>query len=463
MEFVPSTRGNNQLLVLDGYMYSKNKTSAAGVITWECVERRNENSCMAKLKTLNEVEVGRLHEHQHNPDHQKIRVLKIKGEMKRRAQNTAENTRDVLSSAVAGQTEETLARCPKEETMKRYIRNARQKGNHLPPVPRADDLQFIIPREYCLTCEGDQFLQVNNFANGSRLLIYGSQTGMDYLKSCDHWYMDGTFDTLPPQFLQLYTIHGIKNRRNVIGFYALLTNKRQVTYEQMFQHVNFFTGNATPTSINIDFEMAAINACRTQFPLSLLRCCFFHLCQNVFKKVQENNLRNLYDNDAVFKTNIRMISALAFVPVYDVVRVFTLLCNHCGVQEQPILRYFESTYIGELRAGVRGNPLYSHDIWNVYDRVIAGLPRTTNHVEGWHNGFQRSVSQSHANIWTFLSCLKKENATMHFKIAQDLAGVAAAPQKRVYRQLNESIRNIVRNYGNRNVIDYLRAISYTIA
>ena len=44
MEFVPSTRGNNELLVLDGYIYSKNKTSATGVITWECVERRNENS-----------------------------------------------------------------------------------------------------------------------------------------------------------------------------------------------------------------------------------------------------------------------------------------------------------------------------------------------------------------------------------------------------------------------------------
>ena len=111
---------------------------------------------------------------------------------------------------------------------------------------------------------------------------------------------------------------------------------------------------------------------------------------------------------------------------------------------------------------MRGNPLFPPDIWNVYDRVIDGLPRTTNAVEGWHNGFQ-SVSQSHANIWTFLSCLKKENATMHFKIAQDLAGVHAAPQTRVYRQLNEIIANIVRDYANRNAIDYLRAISYTIA
>ena len=102
------------------------------------------------------------------------------------------------------------------------------------------------------------------------MLIYGSQRGMNFMSNCDHWYVDDTFDTLPSQFLQLYTIHGIKNGTNVIGFYALVTNKRRVTYEQMFQHVNFYTGNATPTSINIDFEMAAINPCRLEFPLLLL-------------------------------------------------------------------------------------------------------------------------------------------------------------------------------------------------
>ena len=100
---------------------------------------------MAKIITLNGNEVGRLHEHTHPADVEKINVLEIKAELKRRAQNTAENTIDVLSGAVAGQDEETLAHCPKEETMKRYIRNARQQGNQLPPVPRANDLQFIIP------------------------------------------------------------------------------------------------------------------------------------------------------------------------------------------------------------------------------------------------------------------------------------------------------------------------------
>ena len=111
--------------MLDGYIYSQNKTGVTGVITWECVERRNDKACIAKLKTLNQVEVCRLYEHRYAPDPEKIRVLKIKGEMKHRAQNIAEKTRDVLSGAVAGQSEERLARCPKEETLKRYIRGLR--------------------------------------------------------------------------------------------------------------------------------------------------------------------------------------------------------------------------------------------------------------------------------------------------------------------------------------------------
>ena len=114
MEFVKSTRGNKDLLALDGFVYSQNKISAAGVVSWECVERRNAKSCMAKLKTVNQVEVGRLHQHTHPADHEKIRILKIKAEMKHRAQNTAEKIREVLSSVVAGKTERTLARCPKE-------------------------------------------------------------------------------------------------------------------------------------------------------------------------------------------------------------------------------------------------------------------------------------------------------------------------------------------------------------
>ena len=86
---------------------------------------------------------------------------------------------------------------------------------------------------------------------------------------------------------------------------------------------------------------------------------------------------------------------------------FNMLCLRCGgggANEQHFLEYFESTSIGVMRGGVRGRPLFRHSSWNVYDRVMDDLPRTTNAVGRWYNAFQRSVGQCHANIWTFISC-----------------------------------------------------------
>ena len=160
-----------------------------------------------------------------------------------------------------------------------------------------------------------------------------------------------------------------------------------------------------------------------------------------------------------------MICALAFVPLQDVVIAFDTLCIHCGANgnEQVILQYFLRNYIGNLRAGVRMAPSFPQDLWNVHDRVMNGLPRTTNAVEGWHHSFKRSVGQCHATIWKFVDCLKREHASMHLKIAQDIAGVVQPPQSRRYRDLNARILTVTRDYANRNTVDFLRAISYMIA
>ena len=51
-------------------------------------------------------------------------------------------------------------------------------------------------------------------------------------------------------------------------------------------------------------------------------------------------------NDDVFRTNIRMISALSFVPIVDTIQAFDALWNHAGNAEQVILDYFETNYVG---------------------------------------------------------------------------------------------------------------------
>ena len=63
-----------------------------------------------------------------------------------------------------------------------------------------------------------------------------------------------------------------------------------------------------------------------------------------------------------FKGNIRMMPALSLVPLQDVILASDELCNRCGIDEQPILDYFENNYIGYLRRGQRLVPLFPHEL-----------------------------------------------------------------------------------------------------
>ena len=107
------------------------------------------------------------------------------------------------------------------------------------------------------------------------------------------------------------------------------------------------------------------------YPVVPQKGCLFHLSKNVYTRVQDEGMSQLYMNDEEFRTNIRMISALSFVPIADTIQPFDALSNHnhTGNQEQVILDYFESNYIGELRRGRRLAPKLPHAMWNMSLRV----------------------------------------------------------------------------------------------
>ena len=83
-------------------------------------------------------------------------------------------------------------------------------------------------------------------------------------------------------------------------------------------HVKFLTGGEVPNSISVDYERAAINAERTVYRDTDDYGGFFHLWKKMYKRVQENGLSTLYLADQLFCTNIRMICAMAFVPVANI-------------------------------------------------------------------------------------------------------------------------------------------------
>ena len=145
-------------------------------------------------------------------------------------------------------------------------------------------------------------------------------------------------------------------RKNCCGAYGLLPNKRIETYIELLTQIQILTNQVNPDSVLIDFAHSLISAMDTIYSNVPQKGLLFHLlCQNVYRRVQQEELSHLYLNDDAFRTNIRMTYAINFVPIAVTIHAFEEFSNHAGNQEQVIMDYFESNYIGELRRnlGVR--------------------------------------------------------------------------------------------------------------
>ena len=76
------------------------------------------------------------------------------------------------------------------------------------------------------------------------------------------------------------------------------------------------------TVIHCDFELAAINVLCEAFPDAEIDGCFFHLMQNMKKKVNEHGLSVMYNESPQFALSARMIVSLTFVPTAAVESAF---------------------------------------------------------------------------------------------------------------------------------------------
>ena len=64
-----------------------------------------------------------------------------------------------------------------------------------------------------------------------RMLVFASETG--HLASADTWHMDGTFDSAPLLFHQLFVIRAKLGDSAISCVYALIPNKMQAAYEKL--------------------------------------------------------------------------------------------------------------------------------------------------------------------------------------------------------------------------------------
>ncbi|RWS16627.1 uncharacterized protein B4U80_05757, partial [Leptotrombidium deliense] len=78
-----------------------------------------------------------------------------------------------------------------------------------------------------------------------------------------------------------------KNGLEVVpAIYALLTDQTQQTYSRLLSALKEKEPALNPATVLTDFEIAAQNAFNSIFPNCMVRGCFFHFCQAVYRKIK---------------------------------------------------------------------------------------------------------------------------------------------------------------------------------
>lgn len=488
-----------------GYMYVRSK-SQSGKTYWDCRLVRT-NECRARAIT-NDAESDEdivlikgpaESKHEHPPNREESAAAEITARVKRIATRHPEQPpSQVLRRELAGLSEGVLSQMPEQEALSKTIRRARRKN--LPPNPRSLADLGEIPNAFRKSLLGETFLlhdsgppeedlsddedeDERTAEGGRRVLVFATRRNIEMLCESSIWFLDGTFKVAPTIFAQVFTIIGLRRRNIDDGegvpiplVYALLSGKSTDMYAEVLRVVrnaveDFRIDPCVPLKIMSDFELGIINACAEVFPGVPVSCCFFHLGQSLYRRVQEEGLQVAYNDaeDRSIKAFTHSILALAFIPIDDVADTFKMLARSCPGALRPVLDYFRRTYIGVAATGRRRaiRPRYAVKLWNQYDAARNKSHRTNNASEGWHNRYRIVVGKHHPDLYSALTEFQKEQAYSEACLAELALGkrVKTAPKKKWVDLQNriQSIADQYETYKNGNkVLEYLRTLGYNV-
>lgn len=120
-------------------------------------------------------------EHCHGPRPDQLPVVELKNKIKSRAVDNEEPTSTILFSSLRSFPLESAGQLPRNETLLRTIRRQRQAEPADPNKRLSDSMKQ--------TDRGDNFVLYED----DKLIIFTTTSNLSVLKTCKHWFADGTF------------------------------------------------------------------------------------------------------------------------------------------------------------------------------------------------------------------------------------------------------------------------------
>ena len=464
-EYGISQRGE-RIVIHNGHEFTRKKENMTST-NWRCA-RWKSNNCKMTLTTCDGriTRISGQHHHLAVPGKAEARQLVEAMKTEARTQQKPVNSHIIASTLqdIDSKTAVQLS-MPTRSAINRALNRTKTESCDTPIVDR----HFELPAKYESFCLYDSGIE-----DSERFLIFGDSENLAALKWHKKlWLCDGTFNVCPSQFYQLYSIH-----IQIGGFYpacvyAVLSNKKEATYRRFLVALQFLTDNIMPEQILLDFEQAALNAFSNAYPQSQIKGCYFHLCQSFNRKISEIGLQRFNERNPEFALNLKMLPALSFLPEEMVTASFDLVIEEWGELSvkhdiddattdkfDELAMYFQATYVkGKQIGSQKRPPIFPIHLWNHQIEAAEGLARTTNAVEGWHCGIKSLFQGAHPALNILLDKLKLDSATQKFNMLKASSGSCNKPRKK-YRELNEKVQNLQKQFNKDNIIPYLRALAH---
>ncbi|KAH7691334.1 hypothetical protein AAVH_40152 [Aphelenchoides avenae] len=357
-----------------------------------------------------------------------------------------------------------MGKLPSTRAIKQSINRQRNKVGAVPANP-LNLRDLVIPEQYKYYFPDEDTRELYVLADSGpgddRVIIFGRDSSAQWAHLMQVLYADGTFSISPAMFYQVFVLLAKRGSYVLPVAYGLLPNKSREAYERFFALLKGAWPQLNPVTVSLDFEQATLTAIRNAFPEAALLGCLYHLAKNVRLHVSREGLLARYNTDADFALQVRMIVALAFVPLADVELAFETLEDELPDELQPVLAYFETYYIGRRRNdNVRRQPLFTKELWSVHARTVGNQDRTNNHAEAAHRKLQAMLQMDHPSLWKFIEALMHVQKETDFRFEQYVRGDQNVPKRKKYREADERILTIVTEYRNREIMEYLRGIAH---
>lgn len=352
----------------------------------------------------NENEIHKYKDHSCNESEDKRKAVIARYIIKEKLQTTNEPFLRTVTEITRNLSIPVAGNLPKFESIRVFsIRDRNARNSFL--LNAEND----IPPSLRVSLNGSNFLQYDSGSGSrSRFIIFFNEDFRIYLQNIKTFIIDGTFKSSPREFYQILTLQGFLFGRYLPLIFIMMSDKSEATYVQIFDYIQN-NNIINPKNIIIDFENALKNSLSTFRSNPRVFGCNFHFGQAVWRRIQNLGLAENYRNDLVIRKIFRMFLNLVFINQNMLNVAYDFIINKIISLEilsllSEFISYFERTYIGRENVV----PLFNNEFWNVSERIILNLPRTTNTLEGWHRNFNKIVNTANPNIGRLTDSLQQE-------------------------------------------------------